>query len=178
MVSDRRLRRYELVGIGFVILVGSLLHFVFDWAGGSPLIAPFGTVNESLWEHLKMVFWPIVLWGFLVERPALGLSYGDLAVAKLAGVLAAMLVIIGLHYGYRAFTGDHILWLDILVFILAAIAGQLVSLWVLRRAPVTAGAGAVAALGLIALAVAFTVFSFDPPRLPIFLDESTGQYGH
>ena len=51
---QKRLLRWELIGFAFTGAVGTLLHFVYEWTGGNPLIAAFCAVNESTWEHMKL----------------------------------------------------------------------------------------------------------------------------
>ena len=47
--------RWELIGIVVIILAGSALHFVFEWTRYWPPEAVIAAVNESTWEHLKLV---------------------------------------------------------------------------------------------------------------------------
>jgi len=47
---------FELLGIVFIVLVGSALHFTFELSGDNPLVGVFSAVNESVWEHLKLGF--------------------------------------------------------------------------------------------------------------------------
>ena len=47
---------WELVGLAYVSLVGTVLHFLYDWLGGAVWVAPFSGVNESTWEHMKLLF--------------------------------------------------------------------------------------------------------------------------
>lgn len=42
-------------------LLGSLLHFVFDWTGHNRFAAIFSAVDESYWEHIKIAVWPVAL---------------------------------------------------------------------------------------------------------------------
>lgn len=48
-------------GIGFVLVLGTLSHFFFDWSGENRLVGIFAAVNESTWEHLKLLFFPALL---------------------------------------------------------------------------------------------------------------------
>ena len=66
----KRLFYWELAGALFTAAMGTLLHFVYDWTGQSPIAAPLAAVNESTWEHMKLFITPWVLWS-LVERIAL-----------------------------------------------------------------------------------------------------------
>ena len=50
------------VAIGSIV-IGTLLHFLYQWTGENCVIAAFSAVNESVWEHLKMLFFPMLLFG-------------------------------------------------------------------------------------------------------------------
>ena len=52
---------WQLCGFAVTSLVGTVLHFLYDWLGESVLVAPFSGVNESTWEHMKLLFWPMLI---------------------------------------------------------------------------------------------------------------------
>ena len=54
----KRLFYWELAGALFTAAMGTLLHFVYDWSGGWGAAAAFSAVNESTWEHMKLLFFP------------------------------------------------------------------------------------------------------------------------
>ena len=66
---NRRIFAYELAGIVFIIFLGSLLHFTFEFSGGNPVVGVFSAVNESIWEHLKLAFWPTILFALIELVP-------------------------------------------------------------------------------------------------------------
>lgn len=57
----RELRRWEIVGFIATGLFGTLLHFMYEWTGGNRVIAVFSAVNESTWEHMKLLFIPFLV---------------------------------------------------------------------------------------------------------------------
>ena len=52
---------YELAGIVFIVIIGSMLHFTFELFGHQSVVGVFSAVNESMWEHLKLGFWPALV---------------------------------------------------------------------------------------------------------------------
>ena len=58
---------WQAAGFALVTFVGTILHFLYDWTGESILVAPFSGVNESTWEHMKLLFWPLFLFA-LIQR--------------------------------------------------------------------------------------------------------------
>ena len=61
------IKLWQLMGFAITSLMGTVLHFLFDWLNGVEWIAPFSSVNESTWEHMKILFWPMLLFA-LVQK--------------------------------------------------------------------------------------------------------------
>jgi hypothetical protein len=166
---------WDLVGIAVIIVGGVLLHFAFGWCGRRAVIAVFTPVNESVWEHLKMAYWPLVaLTG--VQRFA-GAGEPGLFSARSAGFATAAALMLGLYFASAALLPESglrtRLAMDGTIFVVAVAAGQLVSHLLTPH-----GFGGVAGLILLlAPAVVFAVTTFAPPRVAIFRDQLTGGYG-
>jgi hypothetical protein len=172
--------RWEMWGILFIVLLGSLLHFSFNLTGGLLPVGIVSAVNESVWEHLKLVFWPTVFWTvveyFLVVRKGRDV-YPNFLLAKAIGAYVMPAVIVTIFYSYTAFTGSSILAVDLSSFIVAVIIGQFVSyrLWGSLNIP-----SAFNWLGLamfLIVGLLFAGFTFYPPHAGIFQDPPTGGYG-
>ena len=56
---------WPLAGFALSTLGGTLLHFFYDWTDGSLLAAPFSGVNESTWEHMKLLYWPMLIFAIV-----------------------------------------------------------------------------------------------------------------
>ncbi len=63
---------WQHMGFGAVSLGGTLLHFLYDRTD-SPLCALISGVNESIWEHMKLLFFPMLV--FLDYRASLGQAF-------------------------------------------------------------------------------------------------------
>lgn len=175
-VDTRAAAAWEIAGILFILGIGSLLHFVFEWSGGSPFVAPFAAVNESVWEHLKLAFWPAAAW-MLLERGPLKTRVNNFRLAKSLGVALMPLLIVALYYFYVFLLGEHVFFLDIAIFVVAVLAGQYLSYRLMTGDERSPTANLIAPALLIALAVLFVVFTFAPPYVGLFRDGPTGTYG-
>lgn len=61
-------RKWGLV-FTLAVLGGAALHFLYDvWP--NPLTAVLAPVNESVWEHLKLLYWPFLAAAFVLARGA------------------------------------------------------------------------------------------------------------
>ena len=56
--QNRHLKTYAILGFIFVAALGTLLHFTFEWSNQNRIVAFFSAVNESMWEHLKLLVFP------------------------------------------------------------------------------------------------------------------------
>ena len=167
---------YELAGIVFIVIIGSILHFTFELSGSQPVVGVFSAVNESVWEHLKLGFWPALVWA-LVELRYLKNSANNFVFAKTVGIYLLPVVIPILFYSYTAVLGEGVLVIDILTFVAAVIVGQLVSYKLLTYRQLPDSLNTISLFALVLLGVAFVLFTFYPPHLPLFRDPITGEYG-
>ena len=58
-MKDKCLKTYTIIGVFFVLAAGSLAHFLYDWTGSNAIAGLFVPVNESVWEHMKLLFFPM-----------------------------------------------------------------------------------------------------------------------
>jgi len=167
---------YEIIGMLFIIMFGSLLHFTFEWSGYQQIVGVFSAVNESVWEHLKLGFWPALLYA-LIEYRFIKKRTNNFFLAKTVVVYAIAVIIPLIFYSYTAITGESIFLIDILSFIVAVIIGQLLSYRLLTHKQLPDKLEKIALVALLLLGVAFIIFTFYPPHLPIFQDPISGDYG-
>ena len=176
MTVGKRILRWELGGIAFIVVLGSLLHFVFEWSGGALPGAWFAAVNESVWEHLKLGFWPALIYAAL-EYSRFGKSVKNFFFAKTLGIYLIPITIVALYYAYTAILGHGSLEVDIAIFVVAVIVGQLVSYKLLTASPLPGRLNRFAPIAVVVLGILFVLFTFYPPHLHLFWDSSTGGYG-
>ena len=166
------MRLWHWIGFGVVTLGGTILHFLYDWVGRIPWIAPFSGVNESTWEHMKLLFWPLFFFA-LVQRLFFR-EQEDFWRIKLCSTLLGLLLIPVLYYSWNGAIGKSPDWLNIAIFYISAGAVFLFE----HRTFKTARPGYRLSFAILCLVGAlFIVFTFAPPRIPLFQDPVTGAYG-
>lgn len=172
----RSILRWELGGILFTVVVGTVLHFAFEWSGRWVPLGAIAAVNESVWEHLKLGFWPALAYAAL-EYGRFGRSANNFSFAKTLGIYLIPITIVVLYYAYTTIIGHGLLAVDIAIFVVAVIVGQLVSYKVLAASPLWERLNRFAPIALAVLAILFVLFTFYPPHLPLFRDPVSGGYG-
>ena len=164
----KTLRRYTVIGILFVMLTGTLAHFLYDWSGKHGVVGLFSPVNESVWEHMKLLFFPMLLYSlFLIGR--LKGDFPCLPSSLWAGLLAGTLAIPLLYYGYTCILGRDVFLLDLGIFLLSVLIAFRIAC---RLALSCKGKPYGILLGCFVciLLACFLWFTYHPPKAGLFTD--------
>ena len=166
---------WQLAGFAATSFLGTLLHFLYDWSGESLLTAPFSGVNESTWEHMKLLFWPMFL--FSVIQSFFFKEYKNFWCIKRNGILLGLGLIPVLFYTYNGVIGKSPDWINIAIFFISAAAAYIYEAFrLLKNKPsCQSPKSAIAVLCIIALL--FVLFTFRTPEIGIFKDPLTSIYG-
>lgn len=155
----------EFIVIG---IVGTLWHFIYKWTGGNAFIGAISPVNESTWEHLKLLFFPSLIYT-VAEWFCIKARQGGYLAASAAGIYAGMGSIVVFFYTYTGILGFDVMFLDVISFFL----GIFVMLYVKRliikgEKMLSKSCGVTAAAVLLITAALFVIWTFMPPELGIF----------
>lgn len=164
-----------LFGFAVSTLLGTVLHFLYYWLKEAKWIAPFSGVNESTWEHMKLLFWPMLLYAaiqslFFRDRE-------DFWCVKLRGILLGLAIIPIAFYTYNGAVGKSSAFINISIFFVAAAIAYLYEAKAFKSGRVKCKNKRLAILLLIAVALLFVVFTFRTPEIAIFKDPISGKYG-
>lgn len=156
-----------ITGFLFVSITGTLSHFLYQWTGENILVGLFAPVNEAVWEHIKLLFFPMLLFSAYAVRRFRGIL-PHIGYALLKGSLLGCLLIPTLYYTYTGAFGIRSTVIDIAIFFLSVLTAFLYA----RRLVLLGRAGAykfpTTACTAI-LAAGFFVFTLFPPALPLFI---------
>ena len=165
----------QFLGFAVTSMGGTLLHYLYDWTGQSRWAALVSGVNESTWEHMKLLFFP--LFSFAIIQYFFFRENDSFWCIKLRGTLLGLALIPILFYTYNGAIGKSPDWLNIAIFFISA---AIVYIWETRayfRDTIYCKSSLPSFLLLCLIALAFVWFTFSPPTLPLFRDPLTGTYG-
>lgn len=145
----------------FVGLTGVLLHFTYDWSGENFFVGLFSSVNESTWEHLKLLFFPmLVLTIFETKKHSDNLT--AFLSARTLGILSGMLFVVVVFYTFFGVTGILIDFVNISIYFSGVLFAFLIEQMLLKRPPILSISSAIFLLGLfIVLFIGFTNTSIE-----------------
>lgn len=162
----KQLKQYTAAGIFFVLIAGTLLHFLYDWTNNNRIAGLFAPVNESVWEHMKLLFFPMLIYS-LVMAHHLKTSCPYVSSALCFGMLAGTLGIPLLYYAYTSVLGRNIFFLDLAIFVLCTIIAFFLAYSFTLSCRVQPYAPFLYCLVCVLL-LCFIVFSYHPPDLFLF----------
>ena len=176
-IKNSKLVKWQIGVIVFSLIVGTLLHFTYQWSGENKFIASFSAVNESVWEHLKLVFYPMLIAGiveyFFVKKIA-----NNYIEAKTIGIFTAISFIVVAFFTYTGIIGASLIVVDILLFVIAIILGEYVAYKLMKRKNESNNKTKIlAGIILVFLLLCFILCTYFTPEVNLFRDTTTGAYG-
>lgn len=166
---------WQLIGFAFTSLGGTILHFLYEWSGNANWVAGFSGVNESTWEHMKLLFWPMFIYAiiesfFFRDRE-------DFWCIKLHGILSGLLLIPIIFYAYNGVIGKSPDWLNIAIFFVCAALAYIYEAFLFNTGKPRCRPKKWSFCILCFIGALFIVFTFKTPQIEIFKDPLTGTYG-
>jgi hypothetical protein len=165
----KRILHWEPLSILLAITVGILLHYVYGWSMHNRLVAIFGATNESVWEHLKIAFWPefiIAIVYFVKKKPL----FKQFITAAASMLVTTILIIASFFYTYTGIVGNHFLVIDIAIFIFAIIFGFYMFYGIINdKSECSTAISISSTIIIIILIVAFIFFTNHAPKIGMFV---------
>ena len=171
----RSIGLWQLMGFAVTALGGTLLHFLYDWLGKTTFAAIFSSVNESTWEHMKLLFWPMFI--YAIFQSFFFRNYENFWCIKLKGILLGLALIPIIFYTYNGVIGKSPDWLNIAIFFICAIIAFVYESKQFYKEESTCKNPKLAITLLCIIAIFFIIFTFKTPQISVFTDPLTGTYG-
>lgn len=162
-----KLKSTEIWGCLITMAAGVLLHFLYDWSGQTPFAAWIAPVNESAWEHLKLLFYPM-LFVTIAEYYLLDKPKTDYWNIKTYAIFLGMGFIIAGFYTYSGILGFSLPPVDIGLYFVGVIIAFSYSFHYLREGTHYTLSNIPFFLILAVTALSFAVFTWLPPQIALF----------
>ncbi len=159
-----------------IVILGTLFHFAFEFSGRSTIIGAFTPVNESIWEHLKLILIPSIITGF-IEYFTFGRHYSGYFASKSLSTIIGMLFVLFGYYTYTGIIGRGYFPIDILLFIGGAALTAFLTYVFTTRSIFNESNSILGILIITFLIIIFMYFTFRPPMLELFRDPLSEDFG-
>ena len=167
---------WEITGFLVVCALSGVFHFIYDWSGKQTWIGFFCPVNESTWEHLKLLFFPVLIFS-AIEYIWIRKESKNFIAARGTGTVLGMFTIIAVFYTYTGILGNHYLWLDLVTFFIGALVTFLYTNYGMKRYREKTSTTIMAIVVFILFFAAFVIFTYYPPHIGLFRDPISTKFG-
>lgn len=164
-----------LISFLVISIIGTLLHFAYEWSNHNKVVSLFAAVNESTWEHIKIALTPMFLWG-LYDGFVYGIN-SNYFVAKSLSLLAVIIIIPLLFYGYKLITKKSILIIDIMIFYIAIACSISIFYYLINNLECSFIYSYMGAIVLFIIFGFYLLLTIMPMKNELFLDPITKKYG-
>ncbi|SFR91785.1 DUF6512 family protein [Anaeromicropila populeti] len=173
---NKRLLHFEIICFVISLVLGVIMHFVYEWSHYNRIVAMVCPVNESVWEHLKLIFVPYFICSFFIYYKFRN-HYKHIWAGKALGVTAGLLFVVCFYYTYTGVIGKHCLFMDLLSFFLGTLLSYIVSFKIIKKDETILISEQIGFILFICYLVLFILFTVTPPRIPLFQDPVTKSFG-
>lgn len=168
---------YSSIAGGIIVsILAVLFHFIYEWSGENPIVGLFSATNESVFEHIKILYFPFLLYitiEYLVIRP----EWKRYFAGRLAALLLLPILVIAVFYTYTGIVGEHIALVDIISAFLYVGLAFYISYLIIKSKKNTGKAVIWLIPAAIATTAAIFYFSLYPAHIPLFFDSTNKIYG-
>lgn len=176
-MSKKNILIFSIVGFIFVSVLGTLSHFFYEWSGENKLIGLFFPVNESVWEHLKLAIFPTFVFFVLGLVFLKRINFKVYFVWFFVVIITPMILIPLFFYSYTSMLGYSIVVVDILIFFVSVFTAFLLGCIVLNLKEVKKGFFILSIVGIAMILIFYLTFTYFPPKISLFKDSTTNNYG-
>ena len=168
-----KIKKFEIISTIFIIILGTLLHFTYNWSNNNSIVGLYSAINESTWEHLKLVYYPMLI-TTIIGNILYKQYIPNYICIKVKGIIISMLFIVISFYTYTGIIGTNYAIVNILLFIISIIISQLYTYKLINNNYKCNNKYSI--LILLLLFNCFIIFTFYPPHINLFKDPVTNTY--
>lgn len=172
------LKKTTFVGVIFIFLIGFLIHYLYDWFP-SIVTLILSPINESVWEHQKLIFTSYLLWGiveyFILKR--YNLYSKNIIISTVFSSIFNMSIFSGIYTPIYVAFGEN-LFVTLFIYLCTIIATQFVSYYILNTPNNRVSINIVSIAMIPLIWFFFAYLSYNPILYnPLFFDPNSGTYG-
>ncbi|MBE6124065.1 MAG: hypothetical protein E7184_00785 [Erysipelotrichaceae bacterium] len=176
---ENKIERDLYISIPLMFLLGVIFHFVFEWFSQLAFIAPFFPVNESIWEHTKLAFLPLIMFYLIyyyAYRNKYFINKESWFTSLLVSVIVSITTMIVFYYTYSGIIGKDYTLVNIFSLLLSLFVGQISAKYFYKK---KTSIPLVCSLSSLMILFAFYIWmTFDPFEIALFFDFNENKYSY
>ena len=158
---------WQFSGFAVCGLLGTLLHFLYEWTDKNKFVAVFSGINESTWQHMKLLYFPLLF--FAIIQSVFFKKQKNFWCIKMIGIISGLLLIPVIFYTYNGVFGKSPDYINIIIFFVCDAAAFFIETLLLKRTGFWCNHKWVCICTIIFIGILFVAFTFYPPNIPLFV---------
>ena len=171
------LKRIKIISIFGIFVLSFGIHFLYQLLPNT-LTAMFSPVNESIWEHQKLLFTSVIFYGiidYLLLRK-FKVKYNNFYIALFVSAFAIIPIFLLIYLPLYFRIGQN-MFMNIFIMFIAIAISQYISYKILSTKKESYSKNLIS-IGLIGVCfIVFSYFTYYPIETKLFFDTEKEQYG-
>ena len=163
------------IGFFLSVCVGFFMHSFYELSNYSRVVGLFSPINESPWEHLKLLFFPYLIFTIILyiftKRNSKNILFGNFI-----AILAGMLLTISSFYTLHGALGTNLFFIDLLIYFFCTAVTYILCIYFIKNNIFSIN-NTIGFMLFILMILVFIICTFIPPRIPLFQDGLTKSFG-
>ncbi len=170
------LKKLKLISVIGIFILAFPIHFIYELFPNN-IFSIFFPVNESIWEHMKMLFTCFIIWGFIeyVIAQKFNLLYHNFIFSSFFSAIISIPIFLVLYLPFHYTIGHNMIITLTIMFITICIVEYL-SFLILKTDEIKY----INIISLILIVITYIVFgylTYFPIRNDLFYDNEDNKYG-
>lgn len=171
------LKKIKIIGIIITFLLTVLFHFLYEWLP-NPIFSVLFPVNESIWEHMKLLYSGLLSWGlieyFIIKKRNIKVTnyWTGLFLTMISSIIVYLIIYLPL---YNLFGETKIISIGLLIIVI--ILSQIFNYFLITKSKENTMLNKISIALILLGYVVFGVLTYNPPKNYIFYDTQDNKYG-
>ena len=170
------LKIIKILSIFVIFLLGFITHFIYDIFPNT-ITSFFFPVNESIFEHLKIIYVSYLLWAlieyFLLKKESYLKNFPS---SLFLSIIFNMIILLAIYIPiYNTF--GHNIYITLLIYLISIAISQIISYYILKSNNDFKFLNKYAYIFLLILIMVLIYLTYYPPNIDIFIDKMNNKKG-
>lgn len=170
------LKKLKLLSVIGIFIIAFPIHFIYD-TFPNDIFSIFFPVNESIWEHMKMLFTCFIIWGFIeyIISQKFKLLYHNFIFSNFFCGIISIPIYLALYLPFHYSIGHNMIIVLTMMFITISIV-EYFSFIILKANEIKY----INYISLFLIAITYIIFgylTYFPIRNDLFYDNEENKYG-
>lgn len=170
------LKKVKIIAVIGIFLLGFLFHFGYDLIP-STFTAIFFPVNESIWEHMKLLFSMVIFYGIIdyIILQKFKIKYNNFLTSLFVSAITIIPIYLIMFLPIYYKIGKNMI-ITIGLMLVAVIISQIISYYILKAKD----CDKINIISIILIIISYIVFAYltyNPIKNELFFDTQEEKYG-